>query len=248
MSQTNAIAVVSQPQTIEVKAGDKINANKYLLNKLREVIETHGETNYPYVLEYIQNEIEESTRTITFNYNFKCFREDGAYALDKSIKKIIGYTRQQNEKTPSGSNPPKMLNISFPNGTNLKVPFGKIDLPNYGNGAFIDMYYEIEDQEMYIQGQCEKRYVEILDQIIDSTKECLKTDSIYKNQAIKITDPELSPEFISLENINNIPLYLTNSAKIATEPIEARIEKTQMCIDRGIDIRFGALLSSPYGF
>lgn len=247
MNKTNEIAIVPQPQTIEVKAGDKINNNKYLLNKLKEVIETHGETNYPYVLEYIQNEIEESTRIIAFNYNFKCFREDGAYALDKSIKKIIGYTKQQNEKTPSGSNPPKMLNISFLSGKNLKVPFGKINLPNYGDGAFIDMHYDLDNQEMYVKGQCEKRYVEMLDQIIDNTKECLKTDSIYKNQAIKISNIEESPEFINLSSINNTNLYLTPSAKLATEPIEARIEKTQMCIDKNIDIRFGVLLAGSYG-
>lgn len=221
--------------------------NAYLLNKLIEVIEKKGETDYHFVLDYINNEIQESIRSIEFSYQIPCFMEDGLYALSKAVSDIVGYTNQKDEKAPSGSNPPQMINVRFADGTNIKCPFGQINLPKYGNDAYIDMQYNKKTRTLHLTGRCEKRYTNDLDKIVELTRTYIREDSIYKNQAIKINSPEDSPEFIDLTHIQNTNLFLTPEAQFATTPIEARIEKTEQCRRNGIDIKFGAILAGSYG-
>lgn len=199
---------------------------------------------YAQILEYVENEIQESVRTVSFQYEIDCFLSDGAYALSRAVEGKIGFAKQQNSG-PSGK-PPKMIDVAFANGTHIKVPFGRIDLPIFGEDAFVDMKYDHDLQKMYITGQCQKRYTKDLDNIIDDTKELVKTDSIYKNQAVRFVDGQ-EPKFIDLSNIDKTNLFLTPAAKFATEPIEARIENTAECIKNNIDIKFGVLLEGQYG-
>lgn len=199
---------------------------------------------YAQILEFIQNEIQESTRVIAFNYEFDCFLPDGAYAISRAVEGKVGFTNQQNSG-PSG-NPPKMIDVAFADGKHIKVPFGKVNLPIFGDEAFVDMKYDGKAQRMYIQGQCQKRYQRDMDNIVDAAKKILKEDSIYKNQAIKFIDGK-QPEFIDLSNVEKTKLFLTPEAQFATEPIEARIERTAECVRNNIDIKFGVLLEGAYG-
>ena len=199
---------------------------------------------YAQILEYIDNEIQESVRTVSFNYQISCFLSDGAYALSRAVEGKIGFAKQQNSG-PSGE-PPKMIDVKFADGNHIKVPFGKINLPIFGDDAYVDMKYDSSNQILHVNGQCQKRYVRDLDNIIDETINIIKTDSIYKNQALRFEKGK-EPTFIDLKGMDNIPLFLTPEAKFATEPIEARIERTEECIKNNIDIKFGAILEGPYG-
>lgn len=229
---------------------DDLNPNmplhdKNSIMKLWAVI-TSGKS-YGYVLDYIQNELQESVRMVEFHYEMECFFADGAYALSRAIEGKIGFSKQQSEKDISGENPPKMINVSFADGTSIKVPFGKIDLPNFGDGAYIDMKYKKETQMLSIKGTCQKRFQADLDDIHRTAVEFLKFNSIYKGQAIKYDSSTTDPIFINLGDIDRKKLYLTPEAKFATQPIEARIERTEECIANGIDIKFGTMLEGSYG-
>lgn len=214
------------------------------LVKLWDVINSGKK--YSEVLEYIENEITESTRLINYDYKIDCFLSDGAYALSRAVEKKIGYARQSDKKNMSGDNPPKMLDIAFADGTHKKVPFGKIELPIFGEEAYLDMRYDYENSILYLEGQCEKRFVNDMDDIINSTKKILATDSIYKGKAIKYINGK-EPEFINVANVDKSPLFLTKTAKFSTQPIEARIEKTELCVERNIDLKYGVILSGTFG-
>jgi len=221
-------------------------ADEELKTKLRTVLDDESKS-YDDILKYVNNEIKESTRTVSFNYVVKCFKEDGAYALSRAVEAIHGFTTQSNEKTMSGSNPPSMIDVRFADGTRKKVPFGQISLPSLGKDAFIDMKYDIGTRSMVLTGQCEKRFVRLMDEIIEETKNLVENDSIYRGQAIKINDENQSPEFINLDGINKQMLFLTRSAQRSTKSIEARIERSEACVLKGVDLRFGVLLEGPYG-
>lgn len=218
--------------------------DKESLGKLWNVIRSGR--SYAEVLDFVDNEIKESTRVVGFDYQVVCFLSDGAYAVSKAVERKMGFTKQANNKGPSGDRPPRMIDISFADGSHTKVPFGKINLPYFGEDAFVDMNYDSEKQIMFLRGQCEKRYVRDMDAIIDETKRVLREESIYKGQAIKFVNGS-EPEFINLSKIDKSTLYLTPEAKFATEPIEARIEKTDECIKNKIDIKYGVLLEGTYG-
>lgn len=222
------------------------NHDGFLKGKLLDYI-SDPKRSYHDVLMYIQNEIQESTRTISFNYKVKCFKEDGAYALSKAVEEVNGFTTQKNERAPSGGNPPEMLDVKFSDGSHIKVPFGTILLPTFGEDAYVEMRYHPDLQIMVLKGQCEKRFQCMMDEIVDRTNWRLSTDSIYRGKAIKITEVGVSPEFIDLSNIEKTHLFLTPEAEFATEPIEARIEQTEACIKAKMDLKFGVLLEGNYG-
>lgn len=219
----------------------KPNHDDFLKGKLLDVIQ-NSKKSYHEILMYIQNEINESTRIVAFNYKVKCFLEDGAYALNRAVEKINGFTKQKGETNISGEKPPEMLDVRFADGTREKVPFGTIRLPSFGEDAFIEMKYDSGKQLLLLQGQCEKRYVQLMDQIVETTQSLLAMDSIYKGRAIKIVSESKSPEFIDLSTVEKTPLFLTPEAAFSTQPIEARIEHTERCIRNNIDLRFGVLL------
>lgn len=228
------------------KAKYLLKADAELKDKLRTVLDDENKS-YDEVLQYVNNEIKESTRVVNFNYSVRCFKEDGAYALSRAVEKIHGFTTQEDEKNISGSNPPAMIDVRFADGQRKKVPFGQINLPSLGKDANISMGYNVGSRSLTLSGQCEKRFVRLMDEIVEETKEIVENDSIYKGKAIKIVSDDKSPEFIDLSGIDSMPLFLTEYAKYSTQPIEARIEQTERCIRDRIDLRFGVLLEGNYG-
>jgi transitional endoplasmic reticulum ATPase len=243
MSEPNKVAVVP---TTSKKSRNKIDdADSYLKDKLVSVV-SDPKKSYHDILSYIKNEITESTRIISFNYKIKCFKEDGAYALSRAVEEIHGFTTQKNTG-PSGNNPPQMIDVRFADGTRQKVPFGTVSLPAIGEGAHVDMQYDVKTQQLLLVGQCEKRFVRLMDEIVEETTRLVREDSIYRGKAIKITDETVSPTFIDLTSIDQTPLFLTPDAVFATQPIEARIEHTERCRKNGIDLKFGVLLEGNYG-
>lgn len=205
-----------------------------------------GPKPYHEKLAYVKNELEESVRDINFNYTISGFMTDVAYALTKAVKSVHGFTTQKDKKAASGSNPPEMVDVKFADGSRIKVPMGTINLPQFGKGAYIEMYYDHDGNQMMLEGVCQKRYTALMDAIIEQAEYYVTYESIYKSQAIKY-DGINAPEFMDLSGLDNIELFLTDAAKFATEPIEARIERCEDCIEDGIDIKFGALLEGDYG-
>lgn len=240
----------SQNRDLVVRKSKKLKhlakADEELKNKLRSVLDDEGKS-YDDILKYVNNEIKESTRTVSFNYQLRCFLEDGAYALSRAVETIHGFTTQANEKTMSGSNPPSMIDVRFADGSRKKVPFGQISLPSLGKDAFINMQYDVPTRQLLLTGQCEKRFVRLMDEIVEETKNLVENESIYRGHAIKILEEGRSPEFISLEGIVSQKLFLTSAAKKNTKAIEVRIEQSEACQLKGLELRHGVLLEGPYG-
>lgn len=248
MQQQEVVRSEQRPIALRKKGRkDRFDPDGDLKDKLRDIIEDETKS-YHDVLRYIDNEIKESTRTIAFNYKISCFLEDGAWALNRAVESVDGFSRQNDRETMSGKNPPAMIDVRFADGTRKKVPYGKIGLSTFGKDAFIEMKYDPPSRTLMLTGQCEKRFQRLMDSIVEKTKELVDTDSIYKGKAIKIiSDDGTSPEFIDLSKIENLPLFLTEDAKFSTTPIEARIEHTERCARENIDLKFGALLCGDYG-
>ena len=213
--------------------------------KLAEII-LNNRKPYHEKLKYIKNEIEESVRDVEFMYKIPGFFEDTCYALHRSVQALQGYTKMQNNKTASADNPPTMIDVRFADGKRIKVPFGKINLPSFGKNSFINMQFDNGKKVLHVSGICQKKYTTLMDDIMEDTIRIVNTESIYKNKAIKY-DGVNSPEFMDLSKIDETALFLTDEAKYATEPIEVRITNPDVCIQAGLDLKFGVLLEGNYG-
>ncbi len=204
---------------------------------------------YSAILSYLKDEIEKSTTICTFNYEIFCFKNDGVYQLNKAIEEIYGVASGKKDASPSGGTSKlKTIDVQLFDGTRLKVPYGKISLAEAGEGANIDISYDTERNMLMLTGSCEYRFAPMIDDIVERTKELLNTNSIYRNQALEITTLDEEPKVIDLSNIDKEFLILSDDVKYSLTPLDARIQRTDICKKKGISLKYGALLEGAYGW
>ncbi len=223
--------------------------NSYETAKKAELVTLGmGDKSYGDILPYLENEILKSKQMHSFHYKISCFKEDGAYQLNKSIEKIYGVSINQGEKTPSnGDQPVEMLDVKLSNGDRIKVPFGNIATPEFGKDSTIQIAYENDKNLLHIKGTCQFQYNALIDSIINETETLLNTESIYKNQAFEL-DSNFQPKTLNLDNIDKEFMILNESTEIELIPLKSRILHPQKCLDKKIPLKFGALLEGPYGW
>lgn len=221
------------------------------LEKKAELVKL-GNSAKPYneVLAYLQNEIANADRMTNFDYRLPCFMSDGVYQLNRAIEEIIGVTSVNQDKGPSGQDKPmSTVDVILAGGIRKKVPYGDIALPDMGEDATIRIHYDFNERKLYIRGKCQFKFQSLIDTIIDKTRYLLNTDSIYKNQTFEINaDVDMGqPQLIDLSNIDNELMILSEKTNLALNPLYARILHADACKQKGIPIKYGAVLEGPYG-
>lgn len=211
----------------------------------------NSDTSYGSILVYLENEIANSKRMTRFDHKINCFRNDGIFQLNKSIEKHIGATAVRDKEVgPSGgSSAVDTIDVVLANGVRKKVPYGKIELPNMGEGAHIEILYSDRDKYLRVRGECQFKFQSLIDKIIDHTHVLLNTDSIYKSQAFEITETVEGgqPQLLDVSRVDEEHMILSEEVEYALSPLRARILKPEICKQNGIPIKFGALLEGPYG-
>jgi len=217
-------------------------------SKKKHLVELgQGVKPYNDILVYLKNEIALSTKKTAFNYKLLCFKEDGAFQLNKAIEELYGAATNKGDSTPSdGEKPINMIDVKLMDGTRIKVPFGKIETPDLGEDSHIDINYDMNSNMLLIQGVCQFRFSSLIDQIIHRTEEKLNSESIYKNQAIEI-DANYSPKAINLTNIDKEFMILSKQTEMQLVPLKARILQPEKCIAMNIPLKYGALMEGAYG-
>ena len=190
---------------------------------------------------------KQNHRMSRINHHLRCFKSDGIYQLNKAITGVFGAVVSNEEHGPSvGDQTVNMVDIQLADGTRTKAPYGDIALDSLGEDSMISINYDESKHELLVTGKCQQMYMSIMDDIIEATKHFLATESIYKGQALEITDIN-DPQILDLSSIDQQLMVLSKSTKYALLPIEARLTEPQICIERGIPLKYGALLEGPYG-
>lgn len=202
---------------------------------------------YKDILVYLDNEIQQSTRMANFEHAILCFKDDGVYQLNRAIEEIYGVSKAKKDGNPSKEDSPiETVDVTLADGSRHKVPYGKIELPELGPDANIDIFYDEDTQELYITGKTQFRFSEMIDDIVFKTKHLLNTNSIYKDQAIELNS-DYKPKVMNLSNIDKEFMVLSDKIAYDLRPLEIRIEKPQKCIERNIPLKTGVLFEGPYG-
>lgn len=209
------------------------------------VAQTPGRT-YSEVLEYAINADKQSKKMAKVNHRIRCFRNDGIYQLNRAITEVFGSVVSKTDDGPSGDSTIQTVDIQLADGTRTKAPYGDISLEGLGEGSIISINYDGNTHELVVTGKCQSRFMSLMDDIIDQTKSNLANDSIYKGQAIEISDIN-NPSILDLSGIDSQLMILSRKTEHDLKPIYARLNSPEKCIERGIPLKYGALLSGPYG-
>lgn len=201
---------------------------------------------YADALDYINNELEQSQKMARIDYRIRCFRNDGIYQLNQAISQVFGAVVSKEQRNPSGESSVQTVDITLADGTRVKAPYGNISLERLGEGSNININYDNMTHDLIITGMCQFRFASLIDDIIEVTKHNLRTNSIYKGQALEISDIS-NPKILDLSGIDRQLMVLSRETEYALRPIYARIMNPTMCLEKGIPLKFGALLEGGYG-
>lgn len=201
---------------------------------------------YADALDYIDNELKQSKKMAKINYRIRCFRNDGIYQLNQAISQVFGAVVSKEQRNPSGESSVQTVDITLADGTRVKAPYGDISLEGLGEGSSININYDSSTHDLVITGKCQFRFSSLMDDIIEVTKHNLRTNSICKGQALEISDIN-DPKILDLSGIDRQLMVLSKETEYALRPIYARIMNPTMCLEKGIPLKFGALLEGGYG-
>lgn len=222
--------------------------NQYEQSMRKKFIEVMQEPGIKYAdcLDYIESEIKQSKKMAKISYRIPCFMNDGIYQLNQAISKVFGSVTSKEDKSPSGNSNIQTVDIELADGTRVKAPYGNINLEGLGEGSEININYDFEAHELVVTGKCQFRFSSLMDDIVELTKKNISENSIYKGQALEITDI-CNPKIINLDNINDQLMVLSDKIKYDLRPIIARLTQPKRCIEKGIPLKMGVLLEGPYG-
>lgn len=235
--------IIPQGTTAAIAA----RVNKYEESQKQRIIEVcQSNMKYADVLGFIEGEIKQSKKMASFKYTLLCWKPDGVYQLNRAINEVFGSAVSKEDKSPSGSSNIDTVDVILADGSRTKVPFGKISLEELGEDSEININYDNDRHLLLVKGQCQFKYQSLIDDIVERTKELLATESIYKNQALEITNLS-EPKIMTLAGIDKQFMVLSKKTEFELQPLRSRILYPEKCIAKGIPLKYGCLLEGKYG-
>lgn len=235
--------IIPQGTTAAIAA----RVNKYEESQKQRIIEVcQSNMKYADVLGFIEGEITQSKKMASFKYTLLCWKPDGVYQLNRAINEVFGSAVSKEDKSPSGNSNIDTVDVILADGSRTKVPFGKISLEELGEDSEININYDNDRHLLLVKGQCQFKYQSLIDDIVERTKELLATESIYKNQALEITNLS-EPKIMTLAGIDKQFMVLSKKTEFELQPLRSRILYPEKCIAKGIPLKYGCLLEGKYG-
>lgn len=235
--------IIPQGTTAAIAA----RVNKYEEFQKQRIIEVcQSNMKYADVLGFIEGEIKQSKKMASFKYTLLCWKPDGVYQLNRAINEVFGSAVSKEDKSPSGNSNIDTVDVILADGSRTKVPFGKISLEELGEDSEININYDNDRHLLLVKGQCQFKYQSLVDDIVERTKELLATESIYKNQALEITNLS-EPKIMTLAGIDKQFMVLSKKTEFELQPLRSRILYPEKCIAKGIPLKYGCLLEGKYG-
>jgi transitional endoplasmic reticulum ATPase len=202
---------------------------------------------------------KEEDKVIKVYHEIDAFPLDGAVSFRAALDEIYGFV--QNSDTPSwfGPQPPTMVGVPVGPNQIKQVPWGRVIVP----GVFGHLQTSLTSNpypKFVIAGETKQRHLFEIENIVNKTKEMLKTKSIYKGKAIRLDLSWLrlgqefsvtghAPTFtIPVDSVREDELIFSDAVRQDIDlGLFTPIECADHCRKHKIPLKRGVLLAGPYG-
>mgnify|MGYP000945055657 CR=1 FL=1 len=178
---------------------------------------------------------------------------DCLVAITRSMQKIYGVVLAQSIKTFFGEIKPKLVTVDIGphDDDKIQVATGRMSLPGITESVNVGMTPE----GAYIQSTVKKAEREALIEIVNTAKQILREDSIYKSKSIKfdVSDDgdleiDTQPTFLDLADVSETDIiHPAVTTKRIVKNIFAPLKYTENCRINRVPLKRGILLYGPYG-
>jgi transitional endoplasmic reticulum ATPase len=207
-------------------------------------------------IEVLKRELEYRNQKVAIHAEIPGFLPDVLHAFFMACKQKFGWVH--NKPTPGffGDNPPVMITIQTGLDSHVEVPWGGYELP--GVTGLIQTSVTRKDGRLVfvLSGEVLRRDENTVLAIVEATKEYLRSNSIFRAQAFRITfmdrdgEQKAVPEPVFLNINRNLKNELVFSdeveAAIRTN-VFTPIVQTKLVRQLGVPTKRGILLSGRWG-
>jgi len=187
---------------------------------------------------------------------FDCFPMDGAVALDHVLNRRYGWATAVTVPGFFQDNPPQLISVEVGPRKVRQVPWGRFVLPNITGYVETGVQKKGDRFCFRLIARILRRNEATMRELLDDLREEVRTNSIYRGQAIKINflDDEGDviewPEakFLDTDAVDKDILVLSDHLERAVRTnLFTPITRSQDCLANGIPVKRGVLLGGIYG-
>jgi transitional endoplasmic reticulum ATPase len=193
---------------------------------------------------HIGSENEEHAFQRSFNYR----PWDGAHALQGALRKLtgVGGIGQKTHSFFGGEEPPEMRTINVGPNKQEQVPWGQMHIPLI-NGMLTTGGTGHPDFGMIfvVSVTAPKKYKAHIEGLFTLIEEELRTNSIYRGQAI---DGQTMPEFLDLSGVDPEKVIFTEEVQTQLKAnVWSLLDHDDKMRELGMPLKRAVLLEGPYG-
>ena len=206
----------------------------------------------PDVIRALQRAHDADEQMIRRNASVDCPPWDGALAMQRAIKEVLGIVIQQKDWTGSAGE----VSVEVAYGESQTVKWGQFALPGMGDAqAYTGTDYDATEQTMRFSCviACKRKYQAKADEILALVRKYAATDSLHKGKAFSIRfrdedgdNIELpTPKFFQMEGDD--PIFRRDLEAAIERNVFIPIRKTAEVQAMGESLKRGVLFAGKYG-
>lgn len=208
-------------------------------------------------IDWLKKKMVADERVVAVSEDIKGYVLDGAQAFMAALKEIYGFVDPTSTPRFFGDSPPTFISVETGVHSTIQVAWGRILVP--GIDGYLQTGLNKADGRFFfvIRGEVKKKDLYKVEKIASMTREMLKTNSIYRGKAVRMTFPapdeafgplDHQPKFIDVSQVNAEELILSRDVEDdITTSLFTPITNTQACRDVKIPLKRGVLLHGVYG-
>lgn len=200
---------------------------------------------------------EREEQNVEVSFSLRCYPLDGIVAINRALELVYGFTHAKERQTFFGPRPPRRLSIATGIDESIEVAYGEMAPPSWEGGS-LSMYVNMDAPLVLgISGVVKRKFEPSIKEIVDTAKEYLKKNSIYRGQAVELDlsyigsdegfNPEhCAPRFIDVSEEIELILTRQNEKKLNRD-VWNRMRHPDNFRKNRIAVKRGVLLSGKFG-
>lgn len=202
------------------------------------------------IIQTLQRQDKFEQQTTTIHSTIPVPPWDGAFALVKAIKEIIGVTVQK-ESMDGGAH---QIDVEVELGKVVQIPWGTFELPGMDGGTIeCNAVFEEGRLVFSVDVECKRLYEERVRRLLDKVREIATSESLHRGKAftMKFRDekgrplPLPAPKFF--EFANEEPIFSVDLQNRIDRNVIVPIQQSENCLALGESLKRGVLFAGRYG-